>query len=226
MTDLEEIPVIVMDRLGSPRRCPQEYDAVRCTEIHVKTQLTGELKYILRPAAIDHVVETNLVHTETLRTISDLLPAPPPSIRLAWKSIGAGRFEVTFLLTTVTTFVEHKGDYDETRDPTSIDWRKHGPLARCGRYRCALCGTIPKPRPIRQCTNIDCFVEALDDNICQNCIREINGENWCIECLMTKEDGWTSITKPPARPYPEDTERWLSLFQKDTRPFEEIVSRR
>ena len=81
---------------------------------------------------------------------------------LAWKSIGAGRFEVTFLLTTVTTFVEHKGDYDETRDPTSIDWRKHGPLARCGRYRCALCGTIPKPRPIRQCTNIDCFVDVLD----------------------------------------------------------------
>ena len=47
----EEIPVIVMDRLGSPR---QEYDAARCKEIHVKTQLTGELKYILRPAAKNH----------------------------------------------------------------------------------------------------------------------------------------------------------------------------
>ena len=109
--------------------------------------LAGELKYILRPAAIDHVVDSNLMHMESLRTISDLLPAPPPSIRRAWKPIGAGSFEVTVLLTTITTFVEHKDDYDDTRDPDSRYWRRYGPLAGYGQEGCELCGSIPKPRP-------------------------------------------------------------------------------
>ena len=70
---------------------------------------------------------------------------------------------------------------------------------------------------------MDCSVTVLDDNICQNCIREINGEAWCIKCLLDKDDEWW-ISKKPARPYPEDTERWLRFFQEDTMPFEEIVS--
>ena len=57
---LKEIPVIFLGRLGNARR--EECETIRCTEIHVKMHLTGELKYILRPAAIDHVVDTNLVH--------------------------------------------------------------------------------------------------------------------------------------------------------------------
>ena len=221
------IPVIFLGRLGNARR--QGCETIRCTEIHVKMHLSGDLKYILQPAAADHVVDNNLMHMETLRTISDLLPAPPPSIRLAWKSIGAGRFEVTFLLTTITTFVEHKGDYDETRDPDSLYWRMYGPLAGYGPEGCEMCGSsIPTMLPEVQCCNENCLM-CWQEGLCQNCIRDVRGERWCILCLMAEEDSdeddCISSFKQPERPYPEDTQRWLSFFQLGTMPFE-ILKRR